>query len=262
MTSANDSDELSSDGPNDGLNDLASQPESSVDLEPPTVGETQSSTPSDCDKSVEEGSNAGGLDEQLKTVVADAESRILESFDAKLRYDSFKEQQISKLHDELQGYKQGIANTTLKPFVVQVVRFLDQLPRHVQSLKAKPADKVTRERLFDELECIVEDLQMILENVGVEVFQSTEPQFDPRLQQARATVDAEDPGKHHVVAESMLSGYKLDGKIIEKERVKVFVYRAGNETTDSPQRESQPAVSDEPNPQDFEAQQSKEPGDE
>ncbi|MCA9137748.1 MAG: nucleotide exchange factor GrpE [Planctomycetales bacterium] len=256
MSSASDSEEFSS----DISGDSASPSDASVESEPITAAGLQSSA--DAEEPVKVDSDGGAIGEQFRAVVADAESRILESFDAKLKYDNFKEQQITKLHDELQMYKQGIATTTLKPFVVQVVRFLDQLPRHIQSLKAKPAEKVTRERLFEELDCVVEDLQMILENVGVEVFHSVEPRFDPRIQQARVTMEVDDPDKHQIVAESMLSGYKLDGKIIEKERVKVFVHRGGNATSDDPPSESQTALKDESNSNDIDAQQSEEPGDE
>ncbi len=167
------------------------------------------------------------LEDRIRECVANVETKILESFEGKLKFDDFKEQQIARLHEELQEYKRGFADTLLKPFVIQLVRFLDQMPRHVESLKTKPAEEVTRERLFNELENVTEDLQMILENVGVEVFRSTETRFDPRLQQARLTVEVYEPEKHQIVAESLLSGYKLDGKLIEKERVKVFLYREG-----------------------------------
>ncbi len=114
------------------------------------------------------------------------ERQLLESFEQKLAYDAFKEKQIERLHNELQEYKRGLADSLLLPLIQQLVRYVDQIPRHIEALRKKPAEELGPERLGKELQGVREDLEMILENVGVAIVQSTEPKFDPRCQQAPA----------------------------------------------------------------------------
>ena len=114
------------------------------------------------------------------------ERQILESFERKLTYDAFKEKQIERLHDELQEYKRGFADSLLLPLIQQLVRYVDQIPRHIEALRKKPAEELGPERLVKELQGVRDDLEMILENVGVAIVQSTEVNFDPRCQQGAA----------------------------------------------------------------------------
>lgn len=167
------------------------------------------------------------------------EERILQEFERKLAYDRFKEQQISKLHDELQEYKRGLADSLMMPLVKQIIRYLDQLPRHIQALREKPAERLGPEQLFSELEGVREDLEMILENVGVTAFQNPEPDFDPRYQQARLTEQSDCAGQHGKILTRLLPGYEFNGRLVEKERVTVIVCRdPGTDATSAENEEN------------------------
>ncbi len=163
--------------------------------------------------------------EALTDCVKAMQRQLLESFERKLAYDSFKERQIERLHNELQEYRRGFAESLLLPLIQQLVRYIDQIPRHIEALRKKPSEELGPERLVQELQGVRDDLEIILENAGVAIVQSTEPRFDPRSQQARSTEATDDSRNHGVVAARLLPGYSLNGKQIEKERVKVFVYR-------------------------------------
>lgn len=157
--------------------------------------------------------------------IAAAEQRLSDLFERKLAFDRFKEQQIENLHRELQEYKRGLTESILLPLVRQIIRYVDQLPRHIAAMRGKSAEEVGVERLYRELENVVEDLHLMLENVGVIVYRLPESRFDALEQQPRMTRDTDDPARHHEIAERLLPGYKLNGRLVEKERVNVFVYR-------------------------------------
>ena len=143
----------------------------------------------------------------------------------KLAYDKFKEEQISRLHDEMQEYKRGLADSLMMPLIKQLIRYLDQIPRHVEALQKKSADELGPDRLTKELNGVRDDLEMILENVGVTVFTADCSKIDRKLQLARLTVNTDNQEQHGAVIESLLPGYQFNGKIVEQERVKVSVYR-------------------------------------
>jgi molecular chaperone GrpE len=153
------------------------------------------------------------------------EQRLLEKLEKKIMYDQFKEEQIKRLHGELQQYKQGFAESLLGPVIKQLVRYVDQITRQVAALREKPAEQLGPERLFKELEGVRDDLELILEDAGVVVFRQPDSKFDPRRQQARLTEETGDESQHGIIAERLLPGYELNGKLVEKERVKVLVYR-------------------------------------
>jgi molecular chaperone GrpE (heat shock protein) len=169
--------------------------------------------------------------EAIRECIASAENRIIQMFEKKLAFDQFKEQQIERLHGELQEYKRGLVDSILLPLVKQIVRYVDQLPRHVASLRKKPEDQLGPERLFLELEGVREDLELILENVGVTIFRNPAMEFDAKVQQARSTEPIGNAAKHGQIVERLLPGYEMNGRVIEKERVKVFVYQEGRPLT-------------------------------
>ena len=177
----------------------------------------------------------------LLSALEASETRLLESFDTKLAYDQFKEQQIERLHEELQEYKRGLSNTLLMPLVKQIIRYIDQIPRHVQALRKKPEDQLGPDRLFKELEGVRDDLEIILENVGVTVFQNPEGRFDPKCQQARLTQPTENSENHGFIIARLLPGYEMNGKLVEKERVKVCVYREAQMANNADEQREAPS---------------------
>ncbi|EDL59219.1 nucleotide exchange factor GrpE [Gimesia maris] len=173
-----------------------------------------------------EGSSALASEIQnLSELVQSSEQRVLTAFEKKLAYDKFKEEQISRLHDEMQEYKRGLADSLMMPLIKQLIRYLDQIPRHVEALQKKSADELGPDRLTKELNGVRDDLEMILENVGVTVFTADCSKIDRKLQLARLTVNTDNQEQHGAVIESLLPGYQFNGKIVEQERVKVSVYR-------------------------------------
>jgi len=167
----------------------------------------------------------------IRDCIANAESHIIQLFEKKLAFDQFKEQQIERLHGELQDYKRGLAESILLPLVKQIVRYADQIPRHVAALRKKPVEQLGPERLFLELEGVRKDLELILENVGVTMFHSQAMEFDAKVQQVRSTEPIGNAAKHGQIVERLLPGYEMNGRVIEKERVKVFVYQEGGPLT-------------------------------
>lgn len=151
---------------------------------------------------------------------------LAELFESKIAFDRFKEKQIEALHAELQDYKRGLTESLVLPLIRQIVRYCDQLPRHIQGLQSKPVDQLGPERIFKELAGVREDLHLILENFGVTIFHQVQDSFDTKTQLAKQTESTEDASAHGKVLERLLPGFEYNGKLIEKERVKVAVYRA------------------------------------
>jgi molecular chaperone GrpE (heat shock protein) len=149
---------------------------------------------------------------------------LAELFDNKMTYDRFKEKQIEALHSELQEYKRGLTESLVLPLIRQIVRYCDQLPKHIQGLQNKPVEQLGPDRIFKELEGVREDLHLILENFGVTIFHQVQDSFDTKTQLAKQTEPTDDSSAHGKVLERLLPGFEYNGRMIEKERVRVAVY--------------------------------------
>lgn len=106
-------------------------------------------------------------------------AEVQRSFQDKLAYDRAKDQQISRLHDELQEHKLDLLGRAKRPQLRGMIRLHDDLGKVVAFLRRKPDEDLTAERLFQVLEDFREDLEMLLGQNGVETFQTPGESFDP-----------------------------------------------------------------------------------
>lgn len=134
-----------------------------------------------------------------------------------------KDEMISKLHKELDYYKQDVAD-----------RFVDQLMKAVIKVRkdmSKLADSdkwetLTADDLRREYQYVLEDITDLLEQQNVDPY-SSEPgdDFDASIHQPKleATTDILLDKK---IKESISEGYKKGDKVLIPERVIVYQYRA------------------------------------
>ncbi len=100
---------------------------------------------------------------------------------------------------------------------VTVVKMLPTLESLEQALKLSPEDE--RFKTWSEgVVKIVQQLEKVLLDMGVEKIKTVGEKFDPALHEAVETVDGEKSG---IITEEVQSGYKLNDKIIRPAKVKV-----------------------------------------
>lgn len=145
------------------------------------------------------------------------------AFDDKLKYDRFKEGQIDRLHDELQGHKANLLAQAIRPILRDVIRLHDDLGRMVEALRQREPAEFTREKLFKVLEGFAEDIEAVLQHNGVESVRGAAEVFDARQQKTLRTIPTADPTLVGRVAANLRPGFIHDGFALEKERVAVYV---------------------------------------
>ena len=101
---------------------------------------------------------------------------------------------------------------------VTVVKMLPTLESLEEALKHAPEDKQFQE-WSDGVVKIVQQLEKVLLELGVEKIESMGQKFDHTLHEAVEHVDSqEDPG---IVIEEVQKGYKLNDKVIRHSKVRV-----------------------------------------
>src|SRR4051812_8683235 len=61
-----------------------------------------------------------------------------ERFESKIRYDEVKERQIDALHEELQGYRQGLYQQIMQPVVMDLISIYDEVAGQFARISGSP----------------------------------------------------------------------------------------------------------------------------
>jgi len=146
-----------------------------------------------------------------------------QAFEAKLKYDSHREDTINQLHAELQIYKDDLVVQLIRPLLMDIIRLIDNQEKLVRDLRKKAPDELTAKKLLRLLEDGPEEWQEILERQGVEPFSSVEEVFDAKTQQPIPEL-TDDPDKDKRIAKRLKPGYRWRSQTLRQEQVKVYKY--------------------------------------
>jgi molecular chaperone GrpE len=161
--------------------------------------------------------------EHLEDSLASGLASLLEAFESKLAYDGHKNQQIDRLHDELQEHKKDLLARTTRPWIHGLIRLHDDLGRTTDALGEKPPEELTTERFFKTLAGFGDDLVLLLERNGVHPFEAPGEDFDPRRQTTVRRVETDEPERVGRIAERVRPGFEQGAVVVQKERVAVYV---------------------------------------
>lgn len=164
---------------------------------------------------------------RLELAVTAGFAEVLGEFRDKLALDRFKEEQIGKLHEEVQAFRNGLVLRTVRPLLQGAIRLHDDLGKVTASLRQKPAEELTPERFFKLLAGFQDDIEMLLGEQDVETLAVSGEEFDPRRQTAARTVPADDPAQVGRIAERLRPGFVQGETLLQKERVAVYAATGG-----------------------------------
>ncbi|HSK80487.1 MAG TPA: nucleotide exchange factor GrpE [Thermoanaerobaculia bacterium] len=170
---------------------------------------------------------------RLEAAVAGGFADLLREVREKAALDRFREEQVDRLHAELQTYKNDLVSKQARLLIQGIVRLHDDVGRSVAALRQKPAEELTPEVLFRQLADFQDDVELLLGQHGVERFEAAGEELDPRRQTVARTVPTDDPGRAGRIAERVRPGFEQGETILQKERVAVWV--APNGTNDKSQ---------------------------
>src|ERR1700722_10950759 len=83
-------------------------------------------------------SDASETQEQFVPDVLAELRELRERFDSKIRYDEVKERQIDALHEELQGYRQGLYQQIMQPVLLDLISIYDEMAGQITRVADGP----------------------------------------------------------------------------------------------------------------------------
>ncbi len=158
----------------------------------------------------------------LERVMEEGFRSVLDAFETKLAYDRSKEEQIERLHRELQDYKSDLLGRAVRPALLGLIRLHDDLTRAAERLAETDGEPPGPETFSDVIEGFTDDVELLLDRLGVTPFRNPDDRFDPRRQTAVVTCEPTGPDVVGLVAGRIRPGFEHGDAVLRKEKVAVF----------------------------------------
>jgi molecular chaperone GrpE (heat shock protein) len=158
-------------------------------------------------------------------------------FESKLLYDAAKEDVITRLHKELQSYKDDQYKKILKPIIMEMIVFADSMRILVSKYEETPDEALLFEqyqKLRKEFLKIGDHIDDLIYNYGIESFVSKAgEEFNPRTQQAKKTTVTEIADEHKKIISSLSPGYTWDEQMLRRESVHINTFEQKQENKEN-----------------------------
>lgn len=152
--------------------------------------------------------------------------RVLAAFESRLANDSFREKQLDRLHEELDGHRKDLLLRAVRPLLHGVIKLHADVSKRLEIFRDKPAGTYSADDLAEWYGDVCEDIETFLAQHGVHAFRSEPDRLDPRRQAAMLRKPTSDAALVGTVARQIRPGFEQGEAVLEKERVEVFVAEA------------------------------------
>lgn len=150
--------------------------------------------------------------------------KILNVFEQKLAYDATKQQQIDRLHAEVQQYRTDLIAKTNRPLVNGIIQLHGDIGKLAENLKTKTAEELKPERVVRAFAELQSDIEILLDQNGIVAFTEPSDNFEPKRQRAVRNVKTPEAHRTGTIAERLRPGFEQGADLIQKERVSVYVF--------------------------------------
>ncbi|MFM7059360.1 MAG: nucleotide exchange factor GrpE [Planctomycetota bacterium] len=145
-------------------------------------------------------------------------------FDQKIMLDQVRQQQLDKLHAEVQEHRGDLLLKTLQPMAVDMIRLADDISRLATVHRQRVVDNQHAQELVALLEGLSVSVCDILDRYGFESFVGVEAAFDAKRQRVQRRIVVADAAQHLTVADRVRPGFMYAGRLLRPELVNVAVF--------------------------------------
>jgi molecular chaperone GrpE len=162
------------------------------------------------------------LEQGLQQLQAEIQ-HLRQDFETKLMYDESKERQITSLHQELQGHREGLHFRLLRPLLMDLIAMYDDLVRWVNDLPSG-GDAPDTTRMAKNLLSFQDSIIETLQRQNVEPYNAPEETYVAGRQRVVKAIDTTDPQLDKKIARRVRQGFEYEGKVIRPEWVEAYKY--------------------------------------
>ena len=155
--------------------------------------------------------------------VQEGVDKLLERFDEKLLHDEARTNEIKRLNAEIAKHQPDAKWSIAHPYVVQMIRHLDEIQRFVQRYESR--DDATAKDFVDALEWLRENIELALEEHDVTAYrpQAGKDPFDGRRHSVVGDpVPTTDARLSRVIERCVRPGFERDGVVVARAAVRIY----------------------------------------
>lgn len=150
-----------------------------------------------------------------------AVERITAALQARARTETFHQELITKLHNDLQ---EQVNRSAVLPVVTGMIRLQEEMEKVAEHLRASPG-ALTPERLLQQFAEFAEDIGLLLEQAGVVRFadEAMGDEFNGSRQTVLGRDPTNDPALNHRISVRVRPGADFGKTLLRREAVRVYV---------------------------------------
>lgn len=143
-------------------------------------------------------------------------------FEAKVKYDTSKEQIIESLHRELQFHRKGLHFHILQPVFTDLILLYDDMGKLRENIGMNSIG--VSDQIAQSLKVFQEVVEEILCRYGAEPFTVEGELFLPNKQRSLNVLPTSDPALDKHIARRVRQGFEYEDKLLRHELVDVYKY--------------------------------------
>jgi molecular chaperone GrpE (heat shock protein) len=155
--------------------------------------------------------------------VQDGVDALLKRFDEKLLHDEARADEVKRLNAELAKHQPDAKWNTVRPFLDQMVRHLDEIQRFVRRYEG--GGDVSVKDVLEAFNWLHEDIELALEEHDITAFRprAGEDAFDGRRHSvAGSPIATTDASLERVVERCVRPGFERNGKVVARAAVRIY----------------------------------------
>ncbi len=172
--------------------------------------------------------------DNLENLITSQFECLLKEFETKIKYDRFKETQITRLHNELQTYKSDLLTQAIRPFIRGIISLYDDISKITESLGQQEKHTDNLEPFFNSMEGFKDSIEILLNHNGIKKYQEPGDIYNPKRQIAVYTELTTNPDEVGKVIRHLRPGFEQGNTIIQLERVVVLALDKNIKTEETP----------------------------
>lgn len=165
------------------------------------------------------------LDALVRSHLEGAVGEILNAFTQKVLRDNVRQRQIDQLHDEVSRHRNGLVDRVAMPLMQGMIQLHNTVGRTLEALLTKAGESGWSDHQLTVIQDIQTDIEVILEQNGVELYREPGNRFEAKRQRVLARVETGEPTWNGQIAQRVRPGFEFAGKVLKKETVTVYVHR-------------------------------------
>ena len=161
--------------------------------------------------------------EEISTKLNNLENNIKVELSKSNHQHEIKDETIHRLHNTIREHEKGLVFSIKEPILRDLIMFKDSFNKFKQICEEKQ-DEI----LMGEIDFLEEELNEIFYRHSLETIKTENNQYNRDLQVSRKQIETNDLALNRIVDNVLKEGYTIDGKILRKQEVSVFIYKETN----------------------------------